>query len=103
MHILWKNSLKLLWGLCVVFTIPSKYSIYLVLNNILSIFFVNFDFGVFSIFISPDLCPKLAKHDFNRDEKRIKTEGCENIPTIFLKIRIEHVRYSIYSRTALYV
>ena len=50
-----------------------QYSIY---------FFVNFDFGVFSIFISPDLCPKLAKHDFNRDEKRVKTEGCEHIPTI---------------------
>jgi hypothetical protein len=33
--------------------------------------------------ISPDPCPKLAKHDFDRDEKRVKTEGFENIPTIF--------------------
>jgi hypothetical protein len=33
--------------------------------------------------ISPDPCPKLAKNDFNRDEKRKKTEGFENISFFF--------------------
>ena len=57
-----------------------------------------------------DLCWMLelcfAKNDFDRDEKRVKTEGFENIPTIFvifLKISFENVRYSIYSRTTIYI
>jgi len=51
-----------------------------------------------------ELC--FAKNDFDRDEKRVKTEGFENIPTIFvifLKISFENVRYSIYSRTTIYI
>ena len=82
MRILRKNILKLLWGLRVVFTIPSKYSIYIPGLKQYSIYFlVLFDFCVF-FNISPDPCPKLAKNDFNGGEKRVKTEGFEHIPTI---------------------
>ena len=92
-----------------VFTIPWKYFIYLVWNNILFIFlilsiFCVFDFCVFSIFLLTSVQNWLYKHDFNRDEKRVKIGGFENIPTIFiLKIKIEHVRYSIYSRMTIYI
>ena len=58
------------------FTCPSKYSIYPVLKNILSmsiyflIFYLFFCSFVFLFFfnISPDLCPKLAKNDFKREK-----------------------------------
>ena len=67
-------------GVCVRITIPSKYSIYLVWNNILSIFLefqeysiYHFFFWLFHFFkISPDPCPKWPKNDFKRDEKRVK-------------------------------
>ena len=80
------NSLK-------IFYLPGlkQYSIY---------FLVLFDFCVF-FNISPDPCPKLAKNDFNGGEKRVKTEGFEHIPTIYIffsKILFENFRYSIYSR-----
>ena len=82
MRILRKNILKLLWGLRVVFTIPSTYSIYIPGLKQYSIYFlVLFDSCVF-FNISPDPCPKLAKNDFNGGEKRVKTEGFEHIPTI---------------------
>ena len=46
-----------------------------------------FSFDTLSSFfnISPDPCPKLAKNDCNRDEKRVNTEGVANIPTCLLE------------------
>jgi hypothetical protein len=90
------NSLK-------IFYLPGlkQHSIYF--SDILSILCV-FDFCVFSIFLLTSVQNWLYKHDFNRDEKRVKIGSFENIPTIFiLKIRIENVRYSIYSRMTIYI
>ena len=75
-------------GLCVVFTIPSKYSIYLVWKCLkqYSIYsFVLFDSCVFQYFSRP--VSKLAKNNFDREEKRVKTDGFEHIPTIFFFLK----------------
>ena len=49
---------------------------YVGISRLFYVFFVLFDFGA-------DLCPKLARHELNRDEKRAKTGGgVENIPTV---------------------
>ena len=73
--------------LCVVFIIPSKYSIYLGWKYLepYSIYsFELFDFCIFQYFSRP--VSKFAKNDFDRDENRTKFNNFTHILIFFLLI-----------------